>query len=230
MKAIIKYSRNGAAKYLSHLDMQRAFARALRRANIDVQYSMGYNPHIVMSFASPLSVGYATRGDYLEVALNSGREELIAKALNDVFPEDIRVLSVHIVEKQQKKLMAMNYCAEYEIAFSFQNDTEYVKLNKVTSTIWQQEHYNTLDRKGREVDIRPLILSLEVKENIVSTMLQNTSSGALNPAVLANAILGELGMNPEEEDYTICRVDCYTNFEGSIVSFGTLALERNPVP
>jgi radical SAM-linked protein len=52
--------------------MQRAFGRALRRADIDVEYSKGFNPHIIMSFASPLSVGYATEADYLELSVNSG--------------------------------------------------------------------------------------------------------------------------------------------------------------
>ena len=38
MKAIIKYSRHGAAKYISHLDMQRTFGRAVQMCIRDSVY------------------------------------------------------------------------------------------------------------------------------------------------------------------------------------------------
>ena len=48
-----------------------------------------------MSFASPLSVGYATDGDYLELSLASEMPpEELKEAFNSVFPEEIRILHV----------------------------------------------------------------------------------------------------------------------------------------
>ena len=72
--------------------MQRAFARALRRSGLPVAYSEGYNPHIVMSFASPLSVGFATEGDYLEVKMAEDVEPgYIKDRLAAVMPEGISI-------------------------------------------------------------------------------------------------------------------------------------------
>ena len=49
MRIGIKFQRKGLKKYVSHLDMQRLFARALRRSGLPVKYSSGFNPHINLS-------------------------------------------------------------------------------------------------------------------------------------------------------------------------------------
>ena len=69
MKMIAKFSRKGAACYMSHLDLLRCVQRTLRRANMPLAYSQGFNPHPILSFAQALGVGLATIGDYFEVLL-----------------------------------------------------------------------------------------------------------------------------------------------------------------
>ena len=59
MKLIIKYSRHGAVKYISHLDMQRHLRTCGAAGGLPAEYPQGFNPHIIMSFASPLP--WATR-------------------------------------------------------------------------------------------------------------------------------------------------------------------------
>lgn len=49
--------KRGRAKYVSHLDLMRTMSRAFTRAGIDLRHSEGFNPHPIMSFALPLSVG-----------------------------------------------------------------------------------------------------------------------------------------------------------------------------
>ncbi|MEG2520533.1 MAG: TIGR03936 family radical SAM-associated protein [Christensenellaceae bacterium] len=213
MKIIIKYSRDGAAKYISHLDMQRAFGRALRRANIDVQYSQGFNPHIVMSFASPLSVGYATNGDYLEVAMNTKSNPCeIKEALNAVLTADIRILNVRFCETN-KKLMAQNHSASYQITFYFENEENCVKMNELVKKIMEAQSFLAIDRKGKEIDIRPLILELSSEKNVLYALLQNSSENALNPAVVANVCKGTGAV---EE---IRRIECFAAVQQKVLPF-----------
>ena len=83
--ARIKFSKGEEVKYISHLDLQRAFQRALRRAEIDIAYSKGFNPHPKVSFATALSVGMTSDGEYVDVELNNwqnGKE--LTKKLNGV--------------------------------------------------------------------------------------------------------------------------------------------------
>ena len=51
MRAVIKFSKSEAVKYISHLDMLRLFQRALARSGLKVSYSEGYHPHMLLSFA-----------------------------------------------------------------------------------------------------------------------------------------------------------------------------------
>ncbi|NLY60794.1 MAG: DUF2344 domain-containing protein, partial [Clostridiales bacterium] len=55
MRIVVKYTIGEKVKYISHLDFMRAVQRALRRAEIPVAYSKGFNPHPRLSFASALA-------------------------------------------------------------------------------------------------------------------------------------------------------------------------------
>ena len=50
-------SKQGRIKYVSHLDMFRLMQRAVRRADIPLWYTEGFNPHPYISFLLALSLG-----------------------------------------------------------------------------------------------------------------------------------------------------------------------------
>jgi radical SAM-linked protein len=57
----VKFERSQEVKFISHLDMMKAFERALRRAGLPIGYSKGFNPHPLMVFGLPLSVGMTSQ-------------------------------------------------------------------------------------------------------------------------------------------------------------------------
>ena len=82
------FSKNGYAVYTSHLDMQRFFKRAFARAEIELAFSNGFNPHPKMSFAQPLSLGYSSQSEYLEFQTKEQMPaEQIKSRLAEVMPE-----------------------------------------------------------------------------------------------------------------------------------------------
>ncbi len=224
MRVLIKYGRENSACYISHLDMQRAFGRAFRRGNIKVLYSEGYNPHIKMSFAAPLSLGYKTLGDYLEVFVDDDEEvSTIMAKLNNVLPKDIRVQNVGILPLDAKKLMAINHSAAYEIIFMWQNSVECdiinSALNKIEDEISNKGSYITQNSKGKEVDIAPLIITVKHKEGVITTTLANGEK-SLNPRVIAGEILKIGNLNLE---YTVVRLNCFCSYKGKITAFESIA-------
>ncbi len=62
MKLLLRLEKGEKVKYISHLDMQRLFQRALRRAKLPCAYSQGFNPHMLVSFACALSRGRMLKG------------------------------------------------------------------------------------------------------------------------------------------------------------------------
>ena len=53
----VYFTKTGEASYISLLDLQRVMQRALKRSGLPVWYTLGFNPHIYMTFAAPLSLG-----------------------------------------------------------------------------------------------------------------------------------------------------------------------------
>lgn len=43
MKIRIKFSKQGAMKFIGHLDTMRYFQKAMRRADVDIRYSEGFS-------------------------------------------------------------------------------------------------------------------------------------------------------------------------------------------
>ena len=210
MRVLIKYSRDNSAKFLSHLDMQRFFARALMRSGLKCRFSEGFNPHIIMSFASPLSVGYATMGDYLEVKLeDEQRADDIMTKLAAVMPEDIKIVSVGLISDKCPKLMAINHSASYVVEFEQNIEKEAEKLKQV-------KEYKITDRKGRDIDILPMIISIEPKGNKILCSLKNSSQTTLNPGNLIQVFTNNA------KNVKITRIDCYCDLKGEVMPFDKL--------
>ena len=92
-KMILQFEKTESVKYISQLDMLRAFHRALRRADIPIAYSEGYNPQPKISFAFALSVGLVSHGEYLEATLKelTAPEEFIRR-MNAVLPKGLQFI------------------------------------------------------------------------------------------------------------------------------------------
>lgn len=181
----LKFSRKSMSKYLSHLDMQRTFSRALRRSGINVKTSSGFNPHIVLSFASALSVGMESEGEYVEfTVLNDINTEFIKTKLNEVLPSDIRIIDAYIIPDNVKKLMSIVHAAKIKYE---SNDSEF--LNAVAEFLKKKECLvEKRSKKGiKVVDIMPYIYSVEISDD-VSFIIAHSNDASLNPFMLLDQI------------------------------------------
>jgi len=63
----LKYGKQGALIYTSHIDLLRVIERTLRRADLPVRYSQGYNPHMLVNLGITLPLGVASTCEYVTV-------------------------------------------------------------------------------------------------------------------------------------------------------------------
>ena len=77
----LRYTKRGRLRFTSHRDFQRAFERALRRADVPMAYSAGFTPHPKVSYAGAAPTGVGSEAEYLEIALARHRD-----------PEELRLL------------------------------------------------------------------------------------------------------------------------------------------
>ena len=66
----IFYKKIGRMKFISHLDMTRFMSRLISKSKIPVWYTEGFNRHIYMNFAVPLSLGFEGLYEILETLTN----------------------------------------------------------------------------------------------------------------------------------------------------------------
>ena len=116
MRIGVKFGRTGLGRFLSHLDLQDLFSRAVRRAGIPAQYSSGFHPHMNMAFASAMAVGLETEGDYFELRVLEELDCAAAKkALAEQMPSGFAIHALGKLPEGLGKLMAVAVRAEYEI-------------------------------------------------------------------------------------------------------------------
>ena len=82
-------------KYISHLDLMRTFTRALRRAELPLKISQGFNPHPKLSLKRALKLGLESEGEEASVCLvRLIRCQEFKERLQAQLPEGIKIKSV----------------------------------------------------------------------------------------------------------------------------------------
>lgn len=69
----IRFAKYGVVKFIGHLDVMRYFQKVVRRSELPVKYSQGFNPHQLLTFAQPLGVGITSDGEYMEIEFDDDR-------------------------------------------------------------------------------------------------------------------------------------------------------------
>ena len=104
------YTKTASAKYISHLDVMRAFQRAFRRARIPVWYTEGFHPHLYLTFALPLSLGYESLCESVDFRVTEDMTmEELERRLREALPPGFGVMSVGKPEMQPSEIKTALY-------------------------------------------------------------------------------------------------------------------------
>lgn len=172
VRYLIKYTKESEIKFLSHLDLMRTIQRVIRRAKLPIEYSKGFNPHMSISIAQPLSVGVYSTGEYLDaVFIEAFDENEILKTLNENTVGGVKFLSVTKVARKEgqknQQAMATIDAAKYIIKFKLQDESALDMDSLMNLSQW------TILKKSKsgekETDIKPLVK--EIKYSIDNEML-----------------------------------------------------------
>ncbi len=170
MRYYLKFNKSGSLIYTSHLDILRLFKRVFKRAGISPEYSQGFNPHPKMSFAQPLSLGYAGTGEYLEFQTKEafGAEEILNK-LTALMPEGLELIECKEMKPEGKTMAALTEKALYDIfipAVAVKKGKGGVDIDNLVESFLAQEFikaqkFQKKTGKETEMEIRPLIFDIK---------------------------------------------------------------------
>jgi radical SAM-linked protein len=187
MRYLAQFRKIGEASYISHLDLMRAVQRILRRADIPVRYSLGFNPHPVLAFAAASPVGVHSFAEYMDVALETEMDVTqVTARLAPAMGEALELSRAVCVPEEYPALMSRVHHADY--VFVLYNEMQHQPL-------WQAfaaQPEILVQKKGkkgwREIDIRPMILSSDMdEEGALEVTLAAGSAANLSPQLLLRA-------------------------------------------
>lgn len=199
MRMLVRFGKNARLRFISHLDLQRFLHMALNRTGLPIQYSQGFNPHPVMAFGSALALGWTSEYEILDVKLSApmGRRRC-EEAMRFALPDELPVLEVKLVDDRRPSIMSQVYASDYVVQFSGENAD--AVLSAIDGFLAEKHVYAMKKSKSgeKEIDIRPLVLSLTPCEGGFATRLMLTEKDALKPDLLARTLAQRAGVEAPE--------------------------------
>lgn len=159
-KLRLRYAKRGPARFTSHRDFGRALERALRRAEIPMAYSSGFNPHPRISYASPSPTSASSEAEYVELGLSEVCDPAkVTAALNEVLPTGFEMLDA--ADAVPQSLGELLQASDWEIRVP---GAAPGTLAAAVTELLGREHLavERMTKRGlREFDVRAAIISLE---------------------------------------------------------------------
>lgn len=192
----IWFSKQGRVKYVSHLDIMRCMTRAVRRADIPLWYTEGFNPHPYLNFLQPMPLGVEGINEPLDIRIEGDiSDEKIMENLNAVLPVGIKVTRVTQPYMKSNDLAF----AEYEIYFEKEDNL----VSKLDNAMQSGE---LVCEKMGKVNGRKRVKEVNVSENIkkysvckkedcvlMNVILPGGNTKNVNPMNLLDALNKYLG-------------------------------------
>ena len=221
IRARMRLAKYGPMKYIGHLELMRFLQKCLRRTDIDVHYSDGITPRMIMSTAMPLGLGLESGGEYVDLELGRpvGTEHALEQ-LRPMMPEGLEILDFRQVgeivpegggtAKKPEKAMSVVAAAEYDVCFrdSYRPPENWQEI--LTDFVGQEEISWTKEtKKGfRTLDMKPLIYSFSITvDNHIRMCVCSRVGQNLRPEQLIGEAFGRRGFEMPEDALQILRVD-----------------------
>ncbi|MGN0650147.1 MAG: TIGR03936 family radical SAM-associated protein [Oscillospiraceae bacterium] len=173
------YSKTGRAKYISHLDLNHCIQRAIMRTKLPVWQTQGFNPHMYISFALPLSLGQEGLHEAFDFRTTEDISfDEIAQRLNNALPVDIRVTEVTEPIRKGTEISSAEYLIESDI-----------DLDKFRSFLQREQIIvEKTTKKGTvTIDIKPHINLISMDSSGIIVRFPCGNEFSINPELLLSA-------------------------------------------
>ena len=218
MRYLIKYTKDSEIKFVAHLDLMRTIQKVIKRSDLPIEYSKGFNPHMAVSIAQPLPVGVHSNGEYMDIVLSAELEEkYIMDKMNENTPRGIKILDVvkviPIEGKKKSQAMAIIDAAKYTIKLKC---TEVQDVEKTLQSICSASEWNIIKKSKngeKMINIKPLVHTFDyVIDDVVlciSVLISCGSRDNLSAGLLADYMKENIESINKETFIDITREEMY---------------------
>ena len=193
----ITFGRGDAVKYITHLDMMRAWERLVRRARLPVTYSSSHPPRPRLAIAAPLAVGVTSIGELLDIYLDARLPVAqVTRRLVAECPSGFSISEVQEVSMTLPSLQSLVRFSEYRV--TLYGHLTMSELQEQVHTLLAATSLPRERRRDGEIrryDLRPQVDSLWIaewsaREAVLGMLLQTDEQATGRP----DEVLAALGL------------------------------------
>ncbi len=195
----MQFCKTREGRFLSHLDLMHTWERVIRRSQLPLAYSQGFNPHPKINFASACAVGTTSDGEYMDMELTQELPvEQVEEMLQAVMPPAFRVSAMKVVSGKAPSLMSIIQRARYVLQLELVEEATQEQLDAALENFWQQEEiviyrYKKNSKDKKPVNIRPGVYELELtaegKNALLHIQVQSGNEGNIRPEEVAYGLM-----------------------------------------
>lgn len=108
---VIKYKKTAEASFISHIDLLKHMGRIIRRADIPMNFSQGFNPHPLLFFSPPMVLGAQSSCEYVFISTELDSKEAFSR-FSKVLPKGLIATTYFNIDKNpnlQAKIQVADY-------------------------------------------------------------------------------------------------------------------------
>jgi len=227
----VKYCKGEPVKYISHLDLARTISRGVRRAQIPIAFSRGFNPQPKISYGSALPVGVKGLGEYADFELEKPiSPEEFKVILNSKLPKGIKILEARQIPEGISSLMSVINAAVYDAFLVFDKPVETEWLERKfehflsrDSIIVEKIKYKKGKQRIKQFDIKPHVFNLKCLESRAGTarirMTVGTGQrGNVTPDVILEGLKRYEYIPRHWSLENICRLGLFVKVKNRLIS------------
>lgn len=213
----VGFTKEQESCYISHLDLQRAIQRALKKAGVPLWYTQGFNPHIYLTFALPLSLGQSSTCESFDYKCEEDAfdADSVYYELNKALPRGITVYDVHPAVMDPNEIEYARYLVRVE----GESGPVCEKLAAMKALPEAIVYKKTKRGVDKPVNLSEYFIRWEVTPTAEGALLDLTLPAGnrfnLNPDLLVDYMAKHYDIQPV--DVSICRTAVYNaNFENFV--------------
>lgn len=203
----ITHSRKGAAIYLSQLELQHIFERALRKAALPLSFSQGFHPLPLISFGRALPVGVGSECEQFSVFLRETRPlQESLEALNRSLPLGLRVLALEKLPLRQKyappvsEYYRMECLGGPEERQAFREAWQ--RVAAAPALPWRRETKKAV----RDLDAKAFFADIDIDEACACILRTDWTNGYISPLALCQHALNAVGFDARPQEFLLTKI------------------------
>ena len=207
---------------MSHLDLMHTWERVIRRSQLPLGFTQGFNPHPKMNFASALAVGTTSDAEYMDLDFTEDLTmEQLEEALFPAIPPAFEVVEMKVVHGKVPSLMSIIQRATYTLRLEFVTEVTQAQLDAAVEQFWNMEEntvyrYKKDSKDKKAVNIRPGVYTIDLrleegtdnKHAVLDIVVQSGNDGNIRPEEVAYGLMNA-GMPLVQQVVRIHRTGLY---------------------